>query len=69
MKMQKKSGGGVGLGGGQGECERRSKVIVKIQKKNMSGGQVRSGIGGGWARGWGWSWGRGLVGSKVGGRG
>ena len=45
----KKIGGGGGgrVWGGQGECERRSKVIVKIQKKNMSGGQVRSGIGGG----------------------
>ena len=44
MKIQKKKiwgGGGVGVGsggggrrvGGQGGCERRSKVFVKIQKK------------------------------------
>ena len=42
MKIQKKklggvvgggSGGGVGLGG-QGGCERRIEVFVKIQKKN-----------------------------------
>ena len=26
-------GGGVGLGGGQGGCERRTEVFVKIQKK------------------------------------
>ena len=26
-------GGGVGLGGGQGGCERRIVVFVKIQKK------------------------------------
>ena len=27
--------GGVGLGGGQGGCERRIEVFVKIQKKNF----------------------------------
>ena len=31
---------------GQGGCERRSKVFVKIKKKNfLRGGGVRSGIG------------------------
>ena len=71
MKIQKKKiffllGGGVGLGG-QGGCERRSKVFVRIQKKNLRGG-------GGWDRvGWGGGgsdqglgWGR--LGSKVWGR-
>ena len=44
-------GGGSGRGGrrvgGQGGCERRSKVFVKIQKKNLGGGGsgVRSGVG------------------------
>ena len=42
---------GVGLGG-QGRCEQRSEVFVKIQKKNiffLGGGGVRSGgcLGGG----------------------
>ena len=36
--------GGVGLGG-QGGCERRIEVFVKIQKKKIGGG-VRSG---GWS--------------------
>ena len=32
-------GGGVGLGGGgQGGCERRTEVFVKIQKINLGGG-------------------------------
>ena len=40
-------GGGVGGGrlGGQGGCERRSKVFVRIQKKKFRGGGVR--VGGG----------------------
>ena len=44
--------GGVGLGG-QGGCERRSKVFVKIQKKNIlrGGGGVGVGGGGGGVRG------------------
>ena len=53
MKIQKKkiSGGGggghggdrgVGLGG-QGGCERRSKVFVKIKKKILRGGWGGSG--------------------------
>ena len=54
MKIQKKNfflGGGVGgsVGGcglgGQGGCERRIEVFVKIQKKKILG--VRSGGGGG----------------------
>ena len=46
-------GGGVGLGG-QGGCERRSKVFVKIKKKHFGGvgrGGVRSGVGVGEVRG------------------
>ena len=64
MKIPKKKtggggGGGVGLGG-QGGCERRSKVFVKIQKKFFEGG----GVGVGWGRGGEWGgpirdWGRG----------
>ena len=34
--------GGVGLGGGQGGCERRIEVFVKIQKK-IGGGSVWGG--------------------------
>ena len=53
-------GGGVGSGGGggrrvggQGGCEQRSKVFVKIQKKkNFEGGVVGRGWGGP-IRGWG----------------
>ena len=47
-------GGGVRLGG-QGGCERRSKVFVKIQKKKFlrGGGGVGRGRGGGPIRGWG----------------
>ena len=54
--------GGGGGGGdasgwrGQGGCERRSKVFVKIQKKNFFWGGVRVGWGsgrGGPIRGWG----------------
>ena len=58
MKIKKKGlGGGVGLGG-QGGCERRSKVFVKIQKKKkLGGGCVGRGRGesggGGPIRGWG----------------
>ena len=41
-------GGGVGLGG-QGGCERRIEVFVKIQKKNFWGGLVGGlGEGSGW---------------------
>ena len=50
MKIQKKKGGGVrGVGlGGQGGCERRIEVFVKIQKKNWgegSGGRGGKGSG------------------------
>ena len=49
--------GGVGLGGGQGGCEQRIVVFVKIQKKkkNRGGGGVGrggGGRGGGPIRGW-----------------
>ena len=58
-------GGGVGLGG-QGGCEQRSKVFVKIQKKKIDrggfGGRGRWGSGGSDQGGWG-RWG-----SKVWGR-
>ena len=56
MKIQKKKkigGGGWGVGsggrvGGQGGCERRSKVFVKIQKKKLGGGVGwGGGVGGG----------------------
>ena len=52
--------GGVGLGwGGQGGCERRIEVFVKIQKKKFGeGGSGGGGVGGG---GWG---GRGRVGGS-----
>ena len=60
-------GSGVGVGGhrvgGQGGCEQRSKVFVKIQKKkNFEGGvgRGRVGVGGGGGSdqglGW-WRWG------------
>ena len=72
--------GGVGWGGGQGGCERRIEVFVKIQKKNFffffgGGGPVGGGGGGSVAEGvrwggWGW-WGGGQGGCEcnVGGRG
>ena len=44
------------MGGGQGGCERRIEVFVKIQKKNFKGGGG-SGGGGGGVR-----WGVGLLG-------
>ena len=40
--------GGVGLGGGQGGCERRIEVFVKFKKKKFFFG----GGGGGPIRGW-----------------
>ena len=47
MKIKfKKMGGGGGVGlGGQGGCERKIEVFVKIQKKNLGGGQGGSGGG------------------------
>ena len=60
MKIQKKkiwgggSGGGRGVsgrgpvgGGGQGGCERRIEVFVKIKKKNFFGGSGGR-VGGQW---------------------
>ena len=49
-------GGGFGLGG-QGGCERRIKVFVKIQKKKtirggVGGGQVGGRVGGVGGLGW-----------------
>ena len=60
MKIQKKKiifflfffGGGSGWGG-QGRCEQRSEVFVKIKKKNCGGGSVQ---GGGVGVGWGVRW-------------
>ena len=49
------SGWGVGLMGGQGGCEQRIEVFVKIQKKNLGGGGVGGGggwVGGGGGSGW-----------------
>ena len=42
-------GGGVGSGWwrGQGGCERRIEVFVKIKKKNWGGGGSGGGVGGG----------------------
>ena len=39
--------GGVGLGRGQGGCERRIEVFVKIQKKKFFLGGGGGGVGGG----------------------
>ena len=49
--------GGVGLGGGQGGCERRIEVFVKIQKKKTffwGGGSGGGGGVGGGGSGSGW---------------
>ena len=40
-------------GGGQGGCEQRIKVFVKIQKKILFWGGGGGGRGGGWVGGWG----------------
>ena len=67
MKIQKKKknfflGGGGGGGclglGVQGGCEGRSKVFVKIQKKNFEGGLGRGRGGGGGRAGGGGGGGR-----------
>ena len=48
MKIQKKKGGGRGVvWGGQGGCERRIEVFVKIQKNKIGGGGGVGGVGGG----------------------
>ena len=39
-------------GGGQGGCERRIEVFVKIKKKKLGGGG--GGVGSGWWGGSGW---------------
>ena len=46
--------GGVWLGGGQGGCERRIEVFVKIQKKIWGGGSGGGGEGGWGGSGSGW---------------
>ena len=55
MKIKKKNGGGVWSGGGvglkgQGRCEQRSEVFVKIQKEKKNGGGGGQ-VGGGGVRG------------------
>ena len=48
-------GGGSGFVGGQGGCERRIEVFVKIKKKLKGGGSGQVGGGGGlgwWGSGW-----------------
>ena len=46
MKIQKQNFGGWGVGGsGQGGCEQRSKVFVKIQNINLVGWTGRGGVG------------------------
>ena len=60
--------GGVGLGGGQGGCERRIEVFVKIQKKkkNFGGGGGGGGpVGGGGSVAEGVRWGGGVGGAGV----
>ena len=47
-------GGRVGGGGGQGGCERRIEVFVKIQKKQF--GRGGGGREGGWLGGGGLGW-------------
>ena len=47
VKIQKKKKnwlGRVGGGGGQGGCERRIEVFVKIQKKKIWGGEGGGGV-------------------------
>ena len=55
VKIQKKKnlggGGRVGLGG-QGRCEQRSEVFVKIKKKMWGVGSWGGGGGSGWGSGW-----------------
>ena len=46
-------------GGGQGGCERRIEVFVKIEKKNMFLGGGVPGGGGGGGSGW-WGGGQGM---------
>ena len=65
--------GSCRVGGGQGGCERRIEVFVKIQKKKFGGGGPVGG-GGSVAEGvrWGWGWwggGQGGCERNVGGKG
>ena len=53
-------GGGWVCGRGQGGCERRIEVFVKIQKNKIGGG----GCGVGWGEGW-VGWGGGRLGGGV----
>ena len=65
------SGGGSVWWGGQGGCERRIEVFVKIQKKNWGGGEGERGeglgrVGGeGLGRGGGRAWVGGGLGVRV----
>ena len=45
-----------GRGRGQGGCERRIEIFVKIQKKKIWGGVGAGGGGGGWGGGEGSGW-------------
>ena len=49
-------GGGSGWAGGQGGCERRIEVFVKIQKIKFGGGGGVGGGGRGEGSGWGSGW-------------
>ena len=63
----KRSGCGGGVRGGQGGCERRIEVFVKIKKKKFffgGGGGGGGGVGSGGSQVW-----RGLVGGGGGGQG
>ena len=56
MKIEKKNwggGGGVGLGGGQGGCDRRIEVFGKNHKKKFQGSVGGGGGGRGGGLGWG----------------
>ena len=47
VKMHRKVGGGPGVGwGGQGGCEQRIEVVVKMKKKVGAGGVGWGGQGG-----------------------
>ena len=47
-------GGRVWGGKGQGRCEQRSEVFVKIKKEKLWGVGSRGGGGSGWGEGSGW---------------
>ena len=54
----------MGVEGGQGGCERRIEVFVKIQKKKLGGGVRGVGLGGGGGGGGGGSGGSGWGGGS-----